>query len=62
MSSERAWVETVKADIEGALRQERVTVATSHRLPYAFHVDSYRSKVGELAVSDPEPKSRAPSR
>jgi hypothetical protein len=57
MSGERAWVETVKADIEAVLPQRRITVATGHRLPYAFHVDSYRSKSGELAVGAPEPKS-----
>jgi hypothetical protein len=53
MSGERAWVETVKADIEAAL--PRLIVVTGHRLPYAFHVDSYRGKFGDQGA----PESKA---
>jgi hypothetical protein len=57
MSGERAWVETVKADIEAVLPRQGITVATGHRLSYAFHVASYRSRFPELANAEPEPKS-----
>jgi len=53
MSGERAWVETVKADIETALAQQGITVETGLRLPYAVHVTGYRSASDGLSVADP---------
>jgi hypothetical protein len=53
MSAERAWVETVKADIEAILARRGIVVETGRRLPYAVHVSSYRSKAGEPAMADP---------
>jgi hypothetical protein len=47
MSSERDWVETVKADIEATLAQRGITVRTGYRLPYALQVFSYRSNSNE---------------
>src|SRR5262245_10820151 len=57
MSGERAWVETVKEAIEAVLPQQGLVVATGFRLPYAFHVDGYKGKAGELSISAPEPIS-----
>jgi hypothetical protein len=57
MAGERAWVETVKSDIEAVLAGKNITVETSHRLPYAAYVANYRSKPGELAVGEPVTKS-----
>jgi hypothetical protein len=53
MSAERAWVETVKADIGAAFAQQDIIVETSRRLPYAVHVASYRNTDGEAAFADP---------
>jgi len=53
MSTESAWVETVKADIGAALARQRMIVETARRLPYAVHVASYRSKENEPALADP---------
>ena len=57
MAGERAWVETVKTDIEAALTAKDIVVETGHRLPYAVYVANYRSKSGELAEGDPVIKS-----
>ena len=57
MSDEREWVEKVKADIEGELAGEGISVLTGYRLPYALHVPSYRGTPGKSS-SDPLPKSR----
>jgi hypothetical protein len=54
MSGERAWVETLKADIGNALARQNMIVETGHRLPYAVHISGYRSKAGESALIDPE--------
>jgi hypothetical protein len=53
MTGEREWVETVKASLQAELARKRLTVTTSHRLPYSLHVVAYNSKPGELAVGDP---------
>ena len=49
MSSERDWVETVKADIEATLAQRAITVRRGYRLPYTRQVISYRSDSTEPA-------------
>jgi hypothetical protein len=52
MSGERDWVETVKRALEGVLRRKAITVVTGYRLPYAVHVDRYKTKSSELAVRE----------
>src|SRR5271167_2443668 len=46
MTSEREWVEMLRADIEGVLRQGKMTVKTAVHLPYEIHVSHY---IGESA-------------
>jgi hypothetical protein len=53
MAAERAWVETVKADIERAMAGKDIVVETGHRLPYAVFVTKYKGRPGQSAVSQP---------
>jgi hypothetical protein len=41
MPTEREWVESVKRALEPSLTKD-LFAATSHRLPYAFHIASYK--------------------
>ena len=53
MSGERAWVETVRADIAEALARQDMAVETGRRLPYAMHVLAYENQEGEPALAKP---------
>ena len=46
MSGERAWVETVRADVENTLAGRDLIVETGRRLPYAIHVTGYHAMPG----------------
>lgn len=54
MSGERAWVETVKSDIEKALKRKNILVQTGRRLPYALHISGYPNNAGEPDFTKPE--------
>jgi hypothetical protein len=56
LAGERAWVETVKTDIEAALARQGITVQTGYRLPYAVQIASYRNSDGSAV---PAPVTRS---
>ena len=53
MAGERAWVETVKADLREALPGKNISIETGHRLPYALNVSGYLRKNNKAVFEEP---------
>jgi hypothetical protein len=57
MSTEKEWVEILRADIEKVMKQQNVSVWTGVRLPYQINVASYAGKdAGKAQDSSMKPR------
>ncbi|WP_162917259.1 hypothetical protein [Dongia deserti] len=55
MASEREWVETIRSELEKAIRDQRLAIETQRRLSYASNVVTYRGSLESPNLDDPTP-------